>query len=70
LNVLLHGRRWSVFTQPAAELGRLEEARAEAAEVLKISPNFSLEKWRQITPYKDQAEIERMLAALRRAGLK
>ena len=52
------------------ELGREEEARAAAAEVLKISPNFSLEKWRQIAPYKDQAVLERMLAALRKAGLK
>src|SRR5215217_1463081 len=46
----------------------LEEARAEAAEVLKISPNFSLEKWRQIAPSKDQAVLERMFAALRKAG--
>lgn len=53
-----------------SELGREEEARAEAAEVLKISPNFSLERWRQQSPYKDQAVSERMLAALRKAGLK
>ncbi len=52
------------------ELGREEEARAEVAEVLKISPNFSLERWRLISPYKDLAVLERMLAALRKAGLK
>src|SRR5205823_2078537 len=28
-----------------SELGRWEEARTEAAEVLRISPAFSLEKW-------------------------
>lgn len=50
--------------------GREEEARAEGAEVLRISPNFSLEAWRQILPYKDQAEVEHYLDGLRKAGLK
>ena len=53
-----------------SELGREEEARDEAAEVLRINPNFSLEVWRQWRPYKDQAELERILNGLRRAGLK
>jgi adenylate cyclase len=53
-----------------SELGREEEARAEAAEVLKISPKYSLEVWRQRAPYKDPAVLERRLAALRKAGLK
>jgi tetratricopeptide (TPR) repeat protein len=53
-----------------AELGRLEEARAEAAEVLRLNPKYSLEVLRQLSPYKDQAVLERMLAALRKAGLK
>jgi adenylate cyclase len=53
-----------------SELGREEEARAEAAEVLRINPQYSLERWRQQSPYKDLAVLERMLAALRRAGLK
>jgi adenylate cyclase len=53
-----------------SELGREEEARAEAAEVLRISPTFSLEGWRQFSPQKDLAILERQLAALRKAGLK
>jgi adenylate cyclase len=53
-----------------AELGREEEARAEAAEVLRISPQFSLEALKQRLPYKDPAETERHLTALRKAGLK
>ena len=53
-----------------SELGREEEARDEAAEVLRINPNFSLEVWRQRRPHKDQAELERILNGLRRAGLK
>ena len=53
-----------------SELGRETEAQAEAAEVLRISPNFSLEVGRQRSPNKDQARFERYLAALRKVGLK
>jgi adenylate cyclase len=53
-----------------SELGWEEEARTEAAEILRISPNFSLEVWRQRLPFKDPAVLERQLAALRKAGLK
>jgi tetratricopeptide (TPR) repeat protein len=53
-----------------SESGREEEARAAAAEILRISPKFSLEVWKQRAPYKDPAIVERQLAALRKAGLK
>jgi adenylate cyclase len=53
-----------------AELGRLEEARAEVAEALRLNPNASLEVMKQNTPYKNPADLERFLAALRKAGLK
>ena len=53
-----------------SELGREAEARAATAEVLRISPNFSLEVYRQRLPYKDPAVLERQIAALRKAGLK
>ena len=53
-----------------SELGREGEARSEAAEVLRLSPNFSLEGWRQRQPFRDSAVLERDLAALRKAGLK
>jgi adenylate cyclase len=53
-----------------SELGREEEARAEAAEVLRLSPNFSVEVYGRITSQKDPAITERTLAALRKAGLK
>jgi adenylate cyclase len=53
-----------------SELGREEEARAEVAEILRISPNFSLEVLRQRLPYKDPADLERFLDGLRKAGLK
>jgi len=53
-----------------SELGREAEARAEAAEVLRINPQFSLEVHKQRAPIKDPAALERHLAALRKAGLK
>jgi adenylate cyclase len=53
-----------------SESGQEAEAQAEVAEVLRISPNFSLEGSRQRLPYKDPATLERVLAALRKAGLR
>jgi adenylate cyclase len=53
-----------------SELGREEEARAEAAEVLRINSQFSLETLRQTAPVKDPATLERVFTALRGAGLK
>jgi adenylate cyclase len=51
------------------ELGQEEDARAEAEKILKLSPIFSVEVWGQRNPNKDQAQIERDKAALRKAGL-
>jgi tetratricopeptide (TPR) repeat protein len=53
-----------------SELGRKAETRAEAAEVLRLNPQFSLEVHRQREPIKDPALLERQLTALRKAGLK
>ena len=51
--------------------GRDEEARIEAAEVLRINPKFSLEKYAKTVTYKKQADVERTISApLRKAGLK
>ncbi len=51
-------------------LGQEEEARAEAAEVLRIDPKFSLEYFAKRRPEKNKAESERFIDALRKAGLK
>ena len=53
-----------------SELSRDEEARAEGEEFRRLSPTFSLEGFRQRTPFKDPAEGERYLVGLRKAGLK
>jgi adenylate cyclase len=53
-----------------SELGQAAEARTKAAEVLRINPTFSLKVHKQRAPIKDQATLERRLAALGKAGLK
>ncbi|MEJ2070498.1 MAG: tetratricopeptide repeat protein [Syntrophobacterales bacterium] len=50
--------------------GREEKARAEAAEVLRIQPKFSLEKFGKKLSYKKEEGRERFINALRKAGLK
>jgi adenylate cyclase len=50
--------------------GREEEARTEAEEVLRINPKFSLAHFAKIVLYKNQADKERLVDALRKAGLK
>ncbi len=53
-----------------SELGKEAEARAEAAEVRRINPKFSLEIHRERVPIKDPAMLEQHIAALRKAGLR
>jgi adenylate cyclase len=49
--------------------GQDEKARVEAAEVLRITPKFSLKKWEKKLKYKNQEDIERAIRALSKAGL-
>ena len=51
-------------------LGREEDARAAAIEVLRIDPKFSLERFAEGLLYKDQKDADRYINALRKAGLK
>ena len=51
-------------------MGREKEARAEAAEVLRINPKFSLDSWGKTLPFKHQSEADKYIDALRKAGLK
>jgi len=51
-------------------LAREEEARTEAAEVLKIDPKFSLARAKKTWPHKNQFQLERVIESLRKAGLK
>ena len=51
-------------------MGREKEARAEAAEVLRINPKWSMEAWKKRQIYKDQSVTDTFYDALRKAGLK
>ncbi len=53
-----------------SKMGREKEARAEAAEVLRINPKFSVDSWAKTSLYNDQSEIDKLADALRKAGLK
>ena len=59
-----------MLTQIYSMSGREEEARAEAAEVLRISPKFSLKKYEKKVTYKNQEDKELLIDSLRNAGLK
>jgi tetratricopeptide (TPR) repeat protein len=58
-----------ILAVAASEAGQVEDARAAAAEVLRLNPTFSLERWKQRVPYTDPLVVERQLAALQKAGL-
>ena len=53
-----------------AKMGREKEARAEAAEVMRIDPKFSVESRARSTPIRDQKTIDDYVSAMRKAGLK
>lgn len=50
--------------------GQEQEARAAATEVLKINPKFSLEQYAKTLYFKNQADVDKTIQALRKAGLK
>ncbi|HEX3066161.1 MAG TPA: tetratricopeptide repeat protein, partial [Dongiaceae bacterium] len=52
-----------------AEMGRLTDAREQAREVLRISPDFSIEQHTSMCRYKLTVHTERRLRALKAAGL-
>ncbi len=51
-------------------MGLEKEARAEASEVVRINPNFSVERYTKSVPQIDQSRTKRGADALRKAGLK
>src|SRR5712692_2151126 len=63
---------WTHVWQALAysELGREQEARGEAAEILRISPQFSLKSEKERMSLQDPSLEERYLGDLHKAGLK
>jgi len=52
-----------------AEVGRVNEARAQAQEVTRIEPDFSIGTYINSQTYRDEKVIARMVDGLRGAGL-
>jgi TolB-like protein/Tfp pilus assembly protein PilF len=49
--------------------GHKEEARAEAGEVIRMHPKFSIEMWQRVNPAQDKAKLKIFVDAMREAGL-
>jgi adenylate cyclase len=52
-----------------AHLGRMDEARVHAHEVMKRHPNFSITKWAEVPPEKVPERLDRLVGGLKMAGL-
>jgi adenylate cyclase len=65
-NVIAHLVLCSSYTM----VGREDDARAEAVEVMRIDPKFSLERFAKVRPHIDPDNTARFVDSLRKAGLK
>jgi len=63
---------WShiLLTATYSMMDREKEAQSEAAQVLRTNPKFSPDFFARTTPLKDKSEIDKVVNALRKAGLK
>lgn len=52
-----------------AQTGQLVEARAEADEVRRIEPGFTIDRWKTTAVYKNREDAEHLFDGLRKAGL-
>jgi hypothetical protein len=50
-------------------MGRMEDARKQATEVLRINPKYSVEQSAKKVPFKNPVYKENYYEALRKAGL-
>ncbi len=49
------------------QLGRVDEAQAEAAEFARVTPNMSWDSWRDRLPYKDKAVLDGLFEIMLKA---
>jgi len=61
---------WSYLTAVYISSGQEDNARAAAKEILRIDSEFSVEPFGMRRPFKNRADRERFMYALRKAGLK
>ena len=58
-----------VLAATYGQMGRTEDAKWEAEEALALLPGMTIKQRRAIVPYRRQADTERYITGLRRAGL-
>ena len=61
------GHLWLASTY--AQTGEMKQARAEAAEVLRIDPNWSIRKFEPLGPFKRPEDAMHFFDGMRKAGL-
>jgi TolB-like protein/Tfp pilus assembly protein PilF len=58
-----------ILAASLAQVGRLEEARAEAQQFLAANPHFSMEYWGRTQPFRHDADREHFIDGYTKAGL-
>ena len=66
MNNQTEGRR--VLAASYAQLGRMEDARREAARHKEAHPEFSLERWSKVVPDRVEAQAQHFYEGLKKAG--
>jgi TolB-like protein/Flp pilus assembly protein TadD len=70
-----HGRNpdsatsYALLASCYGHLGKIAESQAAWAEVMRIAPDFSIERQRRILPFRNPDDFERRVEGLRKAGL-
>jgi adenylate cyclase len=65
-----NSRAHTTLAATYGQLGRLEEAQAEAREVLRIEPNYTITSHRRLlAPFKNSVDAENYFDGIRKAGL-
>jgi len=65
-----NSRAHTALAATYGQLGRLEEAQAEAREVLRVEPNYTIASHRRLlAPFKNSVDAEKYFDGIRKAGL-
>lgn len=67
MNNPAEGRR--LLAASYGQLGLAKEARDQAAKLLAVHPDFSLENWSRVQPDRYQEDVEHFVEGLKKAGL-